>query len=386
MKRCEQTIADEDSEYQTFLQLFTLQTARHWTCRNGCPGNSVSEKWEQALFLPIDVQKPTSSMPHTTIIRGIELGLRRQNMKLRPRRGSVNTVPKCTKCRNICEPQTVLVNLPEILILVRNNDQLESNEIPDIPYGESDARFLHLNKLIRGSTGNEGSYILMTGTARRRINHTRDQAIAFVRGGPEDVFWEWFAISDEYVDRALSLNELDQLQRAHDGDGHPINQRVFPEIFIYARVDDEGKKNTNYNVNIGFFPDPQSPPTLQSAQNTRDLIGRSVTEIFTQKIGQGLLKFKVQLAPADPGPQDSIPFVMDLGYEVNGCYWKTGEKTIGRLQPLNEIANDPQNTPDDLQPVRRYKRRSKGPVTPKKLTPEQQRLDAQHPPVLTYPG
>lgn len=325
-------------------------------------------------------------MSHTTITRGIELGLQRQNKNLKPRRGSVNTVPRCAKCRNICEPQTVIVNLPEILVLVCNSDQLESNQTPDIPYGESEAEFLHLSRFLRGRSADEGDYLLMSGTARRRINHIRNQAIAFVRGGPEDVFKEWFAISDEHVDRALDLCQLDQLQRAWDDHGRSVNQRVFPEIFIYARIDDVGKKNTNYNVNRDSFPDPLSPPPLQSAQQTRDLIGRSVTEIFTQKIGQGLLKFKVQIAPADPGPQDSIPFVMDLGYEVNGCYWKTEGKTIGRLRPLNEITDELQDTPDDLQPVRRYRKRPKGPATPNKLTLEQQKLGSQPLLALTYPG
>ena len=378
-------------EYQTFLRMFTVHTARRWKCsRSGCDWTSGLSKWDQSLFLPIDVHKPVGKVRQTDLKQGILHGLERQASSLAMR---LKTASKCTKCSSAAVAHMDVVNFPEVLILIRNTDALAKGEKTDIHYEE----LLEFKAVVESKVSPranlpppERQYQLVAGIVDRWTNKLQPRSMPFVRGGPEDLQHKWFAIVDEKVAEVEGgLKYLDGLQRSHDGNGDIQSEQDYPEIFIYARVDRNGIPSTatDYDVKHLVHLGSQSPDYKDTLQQKRDLVARSVTDIFIQNIGKGLLKFKVTLAPADPGPNESVPFTIDLGYELNNCYWRTDGKLIGRLLPDNEIEIDTlDGTPKELQPYHRYFNRKTGPGTPNVLTDAQHHLQAANGFRGRYPG
>ena len=366
------------SEYQTFLSLFTIHTVRRWNCTKGCAWTSNPEQWEQSLYLPITVQDLTGRSSQTSIAAGINRGLERRAQSSTPG-GSKR---RCHKCGNIASPRVDIVNFPEVLILIRNSEHVKTTR-PDIPY-TNDQLYMQYWTTNRDKSETERAeeckgrkidaadilytslardYKLIAGTAERVIDGNRSKSVAFARAPTEEPDLWWF-MDDEQVDRVPGLEQLDRLQRRWDGRGSKIQDNVFPEVFIFRRTDDAGWEQEYKTTETGTI---ELSAPLDHIAKLRELRGRVVTEIFTQPVGEGLLKFKLTLAPADPEPNDSIPFSLELGYEYKGMSWRIDTKrTEGRLVPNvpgNRTPVDRRSTPIAEHNMVRYAQRMKGPAT-----------------------
>ncbi|KAK5085170.1 hypothetical protein LTR05_004449 [Lithohypha guttulata] len=255
-------------------------------------------------------------------------------------------------------------------------DPVEGKEDVIIPYQEE----LSLHDLTGVSVSEQTKpqlardYALVAGTAEVRYAAGISKHVAFVRGGPVQLIKNWFIIDDDRdSDGPNDLTEngltvLNQLQSQGNVTNKNVWYNILPEIFVYVRTDDVGVKDPNYQQeflkNFGLV----SPVDTDEAYRDKRLAGRGVTDIFTQTIGRGLLKFKVQLAPADPGPDESVPFTLEMGYELDKKQWSVKEKIYGRLEPhdVNQgVPEEAEETPIERQPFKRYQKRGVGPATPR---------------------
>src|SRR5207248_6635538 len=107
---------------------------------------------------------------------------------------------------------------------------------------------------------------------------------------------DWFGALDDYTEPLTDLHALEQMQRPFDRDGNKQDVRFSPEVLVFRRHDEAGWRQ-DYGTAATDIAQPVSPELLDDAQRNRDLVARSVTEIFTKRIGQGLMKFKLKLAP-----------------------------------------------------------------------------------------
>lgn len=351
---------------------------RRWKCAYNCAWTSDPDKWEQSLYLPVDVRDLAGRSSQTSIAAGIDRGLEKRALAVKP--GAAKQ--KCQKCGNTAKPQIEIVNFPEILILIRDSEHVKTTR-PDIPY-TNDKLYMQYWTSNRGRsqekralqqqqsgvdaatiayTSYSRDYKLVAGTGERAINASRSKSIAFACA-PSEVANEWFVMDDEQVHPARGLEELDRLQRKWDGQGVKIQDNVFPEIFVFRRIDD-ADWDMNYQTSTVGTIGIQSASELDDNAKVRDARGRVVTDIFTQPIGEGLLKFKVTLTPADPGANDSIPFGLELGYEYKGLHWRIdGKRMQGRLVPNRD--SPPEHirpTPLDALVMDRYYHRREGPAT-----------------------
>lgn len=352
--------------------MFTINEARRYKC---CTWTTTHHRGE-ALYLPIDVQKPTRLVPHTEILAGIKRALIRQAQILGTRRGD-STAPRCAICNKLPNTTEIhILDFPEVLILVRNMDPVEGKEDVIIPYQEElslhDLTGVSVSEQIKPQLARD--YALVAGTAEVRYAAGTSKHVAFVRGGPVQLIKNWFIIDDDRDgDGPNDLTEngltvLNQLQSQGNATDKNVWYNILPEIFVYVRTDDVGVKDPNYQQeflkNFGLV----SPVDTDEAYRDKRLAGRGVTDIFTQRIGRGLLKFKVQLAPADPGPDESVPFTLEMGYELDKKQWSVKEKIYGRLEPhdVNQgVPEEAEETPIERQPFKRYQKRGVGPATPR---------------------
>lgn len=285
---------------------------------------------------------------------------------------------RCQTCGHIATPQVDIVNFPEIMILIRNSEQVKTR--PDIPYSDTQSNNLFMqnwtsardvtpdaHKLKAISQGYNEAAILYTSPARdykliagigeRVIDGNRSKSVAFART-PSEQPGEWWLMDDDLVDPVPGLDQLDRLQRRWDGRGPKIYQNFFPEIFVYRRTDNAGW-DVNYQTHTEGLLGIQTLDPLFPLAKTYDIRGRSATEIFTQKVGQGLLKFKIRLAPADPGPQDSMPFDLEIGYEYKGQHYRLdGKRLQAMLVPVlpSEPVEDLRPTPFEESVIERARR------------------------------
>lgn len=300
------------------------------------------------------MQKPHQKKPQTSILEGLHAGLKMwEQKKLKPRRGSILSTGMCASCGGDVEPQIDLVNLPELLILVRNTELLDlERDQPDLPY--SDWLDLKAFTSNRNKTGDQGlrSYQLVSGTMDVQSPRKHDHAAAFARG-PRDTHL-WFAINDTKVVPVESIEAIDAQQRPNASAPSPL---LLPEVFIYRRADDHG-------WHAEYLAD--EAPALSAAladdyQRNRLALARSVHTIFNQSIGQGLLKFKVDVYPGDPRPQEDVEFSISLGYQLNNNHW--AGKLSGVLQPLTQhsgIEEKSQPTPFGERAAHRAQLRRQG--------------------------
>jgi len=366
------------SEYQTFLSLFTVHTVRKWKCAFNCSWTSDPDQWEQSLYLPIDVQDLTGRSSQTTIAAGIDRGLEKRALAVKPG----DTKQKCHKCGNTAKPQIEIVNFPEVLILIRDSAHVKTTR-PDIPY-TNDKLYMQYWTSNRGRsaenhaiqqqqngldaatiayTSYSRDYKLVAGTGERVIDANRSKSVAFACA-PSEAMHDWWFMDDELAQPVPGLEQLDRLQRKWDGHGIKVQQNVFPELFVFRRTDD-ADWDMNYHTSTVGAIGIESANELDDNAKARDARGRVVTDIFTQPIGEGLLKFKITLTPADPAANDSIPFSLELGYEYKGLHWRIdGKRMQGRLAPNRDSPFEPTRpTPLDALVMDRYYHRREGPAT-----------------------
>ena len=212
-----------------------------------------------------------------------------------------------------------------------------------------------------GYKSHNRDYKLIAGTGELVIDMNRSKSVAFARRALEDVN-EWFLMDDEALHEVPGLEQLDRLQRRWDGRGSKPVRNIHPEIFIFRRTDDAGWDHNYHTSTIGPIG-PLSANELDDEARYRDYRGRAATEIFTQKIGKGLLKFKISMAPADPGPTDTIPFNLNLSYQYGSNHWNLGDlPTEGSLFPiLGNPVEDSRPTPFNYSVVTRYMNRTDEP-------------------------
>lgn len=361
------------AEHQTFLRIFTTHVKRFRKCSSvGCRWVSPSFRWEQSLFLPINVQKPIGKHSHTDILAGLKLALEQAPKGLSTRKDSINAMLKCPTCSAATALTMEIVNYPEVLILVRNLDQLAPEDQPDIPLKTS------LDMKLLGSGGVK--YELVSGASEYKVSPTVTRAVAFARGVRDSTWKNWsFLNHDGTEERLLDISQLDQVQRLHTV-VQPDHQQtrpgfIFPEVFVFGRSDGLNIKPQDVErmkVLIGYGE--ESPALLENLGRESELISRSVTDIFAQRIGNGLLKFKINLTPADPDPLDSIPFTLDVGYERNGCFWVPEGRIYSRLIPAVERKGDADPSPKGKESHIRFSKRDKGVSTPTGPTTEQIKL------------
>lgn len=310
--------------------MFTVHTVRRWRCKQNafCKWASAPYKWESSLHLNLSVQKPQAKAKQTKVLLGIQRALQVPN-RLASRRGSMVSKSRCDKCQGAVESIIEIDNLPEVLIVIRDIEELSPDDDPDIPYTTE----LNLSGLTSGTDDytDPQKYELVSGVGEYRYSRTTSRNYAFARGA-EDVRDKWFCIMDESVVE-IGFDDLEKLQRSGvDGGLASDYPPLCPEIFMYRRKDYDSRSQ-----DIDAFG-PDSP--LSNHVMTRDIISRSINEIFTQKIGRGLLKFKVKVTPADPSPMDVIEVDLKLSYELDGKHFgiKSGDKQnfLGfQLHPLD---------------------------------------------------
>lgn len=323
------------------------------------------------------VQDVTGRSTETSIASAINRGLEKRAKALNAGDARRN----CHICGNIAIPHVNIVNFPEILILIRDSEEVEKTR-PDIPYTEklymkywtsdrSTSDEHHAIRL-RAQGYDEASvlyaslsrdYKLVAGIGERVIDVNRSKSIAFARA-PSEGIGEWWLMDDEQVHEIPGLEQLDRLQRRWDGRGTKIHQNVHPEVFVFRRIDDAGW-DMNYQTHttgaVGLYSGNVPEPQVQA----RDARARVINDIFTQRIGEGLLKFKISFTPADPRPEDSMPFSLELGYEYKGNHWRIdGKQLQGRLLPnRDEPLEDLRPTPLRGGIMDRYIHRQAGPTT-----------------------
>lgn len=290
-----------------------VHTVRRWRCKRNamCKWSSAPYKWESSLHLDLAVQKPQAKVKQTKVLVGIQRALQVPS-RLASRRGSMTSKSKCEKCQGAVESIVEIDQLPEVLIVIRDTEELSPEDEPDIPFNPG----LNLSGLTSGpdNFADPKDYELVSGVAEHRYTPTSSRNCAFARGA-EDLGDKWFCILDESV-VDIGFEALEKFQRSvADGGlagvGHPP---ICPEIFIYRRKD----YDTRSQVVDNFGP---TSPMDADLILTRDVISRSINEIFTQKIGRGLLKFKVKITPADPLPADIIEADLKLSYELDGKHY-----------------------------------------------------------------
>ncbi|KAK5947496.1 hypothetical protein PMZ80_001647 [Knufia obscura] len=225
----------------------------------------------------------------------------------------------------------------------------DAHKLKAISQGYNEAAILY--------TSPARDYKLIAGIGERVIDGNRSKSVAFART-PSEQPGEWWLMDDDLVDPVPGLDQLDRLQRRWDGRGPKIYQNFFPEIFVYRRTDNAGW-DVNYQTHTEGLLGIQTLDPLFPLAKTYDIRGRSATEIFTQKVGQGLLKFKIRLAPADPGPQDSMPFDLEIGYEYKGQHYRLdGKRLQAMLVPVlpSEPVEDLRPTPFEESVIERARR------------------------------
>lgn len=369
------------SEYQTFEKMFTVHTVRRWRCKQEsfCGWFSPPYKWESSLYLNLSVSKPHPKARQTKILVGIQRALKVSN-RLAARRGSTTIKSRCEKCQGLVESVIEIDNLPEILIVIRDIKELSSKDDPDIPFGDE----LSLRDLTSGNDNeiDPQGYELVSGVGELRYTPNVHRNYAFVRGAG-DIQNRWFCIMDEeVVEKPLSELEKQQRSRADGGlvdvgSGlHPL----CPEIFIYRRKDYD-----DHTRIIDSFP-PDTP--RNEVTQKRDVMSRSINDIFTQKIGRGLLKFKVKMAPDDPGPQDWIEVDLKLSYELDNKHYgiktKDDQNFLAfQLQPLSAQGQQDFNaimSPYDGRAIDRALKRSMSiyPANQAEGTKQMKEFAAQH--------
>ena len=343
-------------EYQTFNQIFASDITYSWKCnRPGCDWTSKSPVWERSLFLQIEIQKHIGRNITTEPLRGIENALARRAQLWGARKAAA---PKCAKCSTTATPRAEIVNFPEVLILVRNTDLLTNKETPDILW---DGTCLDLKRLGSHKFSTAGvAYSLFSGIAERRKNNIQYSS-AFAQGGSLGTQGRWWFIDDDGATETANYQEIDRYQRPWLDVNKVLQEpAVLPEVFICVRIDDNGMRQQHSEQLRQLAPYGSRSPVEQDFHHLeRDYLARSVTEIFAQPVGGGVLKFKITLTPADPGPKESMPFRLDIGYEFNGCQWALEDKMGGRLLPLPDI-EPKDSTPIEAEPHTRFFKKREG--------------------------
>lgn len=360
LKEMKSQLERSPSEYQTFEKMFAVHTVCRWKCNSkSCGWTSAPYKWESSLHLNLAVQRPHSKSRQTPVLIGIERALRTK-LALTTRRASTAHQEKCEKCQRPIESFTDIVSLPEVLIVVRNIDELLPGDEPDIPFRQE----LNLSGLASGPDNylDPKGYELVSGIAENRYSPLVSRNCAFARAA-KDPGDKWYCIMDEIV-QETEFSVLDRLQRSvSDGglaDGKDISP-ICPEVFIYRLKDYDTRSQL-----IDSFG-PISP--LNDTTTVRTAISRTVSDIFTQKIGKGLLKFKVKISPVDPGPVDNHTMEVDLklSYEIDGKHYGIVNPEQNflafQLRPLQQTEQDKIDavwTPYEGRAIDRAVRTAKG--------------------------
>lgn len=370
------------AEFQTFLRLFTTHIVRTRKCSNAaCKWISSAFRWEQSLFLPIDVRKPIGKNAKTDILSGIQSAIGQEPKDISMRKSSLNGAVKCPSCGLLTLLDTEIVNYPEVLILVRDMDRLAPADRPDVNL-KSDLK-------MKPSAGSSVEYKLVSGAADMSKDGT-SYSVAFARGGRETNINCWWLLRPDRIeivpghpDGLSTLNQLQVTQSYTDGnDTAPHQVSILPEVLIYMRTDGNGlgpREIDSFEASLKWGA--VSPPVTDVIAIERELISRSVTDIFTQKIGNGLLKFKVKFTPADPLPHESIPFTLDISYEHENKHYQPERSIHGRLMPISQRTGDPN---PQKEPHYRYHMRQQGPATPLQATDAELEL-LQNDGVPAYP-
>lgn len=311
--------------------MFTIHTVRRWRCKKNafCRWASPPYKWESSLHLNLLVQRPQPRLKQTKVSVGLQRALQVPN-KLGSRRGSTAPRIKCENCQGPVESVVEIDNLPEILIIVRDTEELAPGDEPDIPYTAQ----LNLSGIVSGPDDYTDPKIfdLVAGVGEYCYTRNTSRSCAFARGGAEGLHDRWYCILDESVVE-LSFEQLESLQRPPvDGNLTNTYWPILPEIFIYRRQD-YGERTKE----IDAFG-PTSP--IDGNLMKRDMMSRSINDIFTQKIGKGLLKFKVKISPADPLPQEILEVDLKVSYELEGKHYGIKQEDKQnfvslQLHPLN---------------------------------------------------
>lgn len=298
--------ADKFSQYQTFEEMFTIHMVRKVKCVNRprCSWVSTPTRWESAIHLNLAVQKPSGKITKTSVEVGIRRALSAAGC-LTSRRGSIASIQRCELCRGNVTSHIEITNLPEILIVVRNLDELEPTDRIDIPFDqELDTKAL----LLEENEARTKDYELVSGIGEARVNPLVSRSYAFARG-PEAMNEKWFCMLDNKVSE-IGFDDLEMLQRMLPREGY---EYLLPEVFIYRRRDYEKQHRDIEQYGV------ESPDGEFAI--ARNAVSRSANDIFVQKIGRGLLKFKVKLAPADPTDTDIVEVDLNLSYELNGKHY-----------------------------------------------------------------
>lgn len=363
------------SDLMTFRKLFTTHLARRWKC-NSCGHTTRLEKYEETLFLPINIPKNVRKTP-TNIIHGIKLALKSKSRVLDPRRGSISRTPP-PHCQSQMEPETIVLNFPEILVLAVAVDESIHRMLVDVPYEKQ----LNLKELIgskRQDTRLDRVYELMAGTAICSTRGLNEKTVAFARGSSASLLKNWFTFGLFPLAQEVLLEDLDTSQRVKIKD----TTNLFPEMFVYMRTDTNGlgmstqelrQRTEKYLQKYG----PDSPRNIEDEEKDRSIISRGHSTELTHQVGNSELKFRINLATLHPGPNESIPFTLDIRYErppkVGGGHsipdsWVIEKKIHGRLvkgddQQMKALAD----SPNELKPYYRFRNRPDGPTTPARLT------------------
>lgn len=374
LKEMRSQLERSPSEYQTFEKMFAVHTVCKWKCNaKSCGWTSAPYKWESSLHLNLAVQRPQPKSRQTSVLIGIERALRAK-INLTARRASTPHQEKCENCQRPTESFIDIVSLPEILIVVRDIEELLATDEPDIPFRQE----LNMSGLASGPDDglDPKKYQLVSAVAENRYSQLVSRDCVFARAA-KDPGDKWYCIMDETI-QETEFDVIEKLQRSvADGglaDGANKIWPICPEVFIYRLKDSDDRSQL-----IDSFG-PVSP--LNDNLVFRNALSRTVSDIFTQKVGKGLLKFKVRIAPADPGPEDhnTVEVDLKLSYEINGKHYGIVDNQQNflafQLKPLALPGQDGIDvlwTPHEGRATDRAVRRQKG------MYPENNNGVTQHP-------